>query len=133
MKPKKEMIQARIPEGNEWGASELEAKAEELGLNKSELIIKAVDFFINLDTDTYEKMVAAANGLHIPLWLYMQNKIIKDMAQTRVEFEKGISDSKLVNEFMMMEYPEGTKVLTGVELYKSLKEFYTLLYKKNNK
>ena len=130
---KQERLQITIPSDNKWHTEDIEAKADELGMTRNEFIFKAVDFFINLDTDTYKKMVAAANGLHIPLWLYMQNKIIKDMAQSRVEFENGKVDSKLVDEFMMMEYPEGTKVLTGVELYKELKEFYTLLYKKNNK
>ena len=122
---KQERLQITIPSDNKWHTEDIEAKADELGMTRNEFIFKAVDFFMNLDTDTYEKMAAAANGLHIPLWLYMQNKIIKDMAQSRVEFENGKVDSKLVDEFMMMEYPEGTKVLTGVELYKSLKEFYT--------
>ena len=49
MKPKKEVIQARVPVNSEWGIDDLEAKAEELGMNKSEFIIKAVDFFINFD------------------------------------------------------------------------------------
>ena len=130
---KYEKIQVSIPVENKWTLEDIDKKALDLGMDRTSMILNAVDFFMNLDTPTYEKMIARANGLHIPLWLYMQNKMIKDMAQLNVEFEMGKNDSKLVDEFIMMESSEGTKILTGVELYKNLKELYTLVYKKNER
>ncbi len=133
MKPKKEVIQARVPVNSEWGIDDLEAKAEELGMNKSEFIIKAVDFFINFDPAIYLKLDIKAKGSNIPLWLYTQNKIIKEMAQSAAEYEAGKVSSKLTDEYIYLEDKEGVRLLTGMELYKELVELYSLSYKSNDK
>lgn len=133
MKSKKEMIQARIPVNNEWDNDELAAKAKELGMNKSEFIVKAVDFFVNFDSATYLKLDIHANSLHIPLWLYIQNKLIKEMAQTAAELEVGKTTSKIVDDYILFEDEEGPRVLTGMELFNELKELYSLSYKSDSK
>ncbi len=132
MIPKKEMIQARIPEGNDWGASELEAKAEELGLNKSELIIKAVDFFINLDIEVLKEIEANAAKLNISEHIFIQNMIIDVLARSAAEFEVyGVNKKRILPQFMFVDDKEGLRAITGKELFDELVRIYKFDIKHN--
>ncbi len=122
-------LQARIPADSSWNIEDLEKKAQELGMNKSEFIVGAVDFFMNFDSATYLKLKIFATGAHLPAWLYMQNKIIKEMAQTAAELKVGKIKSKLVDDYILLETKEGPQILTGLELFEELKELYILAYK----
>lgn len=131
MKPKKEMIQARIPEGNEWGVSELEAKAEELGLNKSELIIKAVDFFINLDNAILNYIKDYSKNLNIPEYLVVQNLIIKLIADDEAKAEVYGNRTELLGEFRFIMENGVPRTVTGLELKEALKKEKIFEYKRN--
>ena len=122
-------LQARIPADSPWTIEDLETKAAELGMNKSEFIVDAVDFFMNFDSATYLKLKIFATGAHLPTWLYMQNNIIKEMAQTAAELEVGKIKSKLVDDYILLETKEGPQILTGLELFEELKKLYILAYK----
>ena len=131
MKPKKEMIQARIPEGNEWGASELEAKAEELGLNKSELIFKAVDMMMKFDNDFIEYIKFYAERLQIPEYLIIQNQVIKVQADREARAEVYNQNSQLLGEFRFVTDEKGTpRTITGLELKEQLKTERVGYYKR---
>lgn len=131
MKPKKEMIQARIPEGNEWGASELEAKAEELGLNKSELIIKAVDFFMNFDNAILNYIKDYSENLNIPEYLVVQNLIIKLIADDEAKAEVYGNRTELLSEFRFIMENGVPRTVTGLELKEALKKEKIFEYKRN--
>ena len=45
---KQEIIRTTVPVGNEWHTEDLEAKAESLGMSKSELILMATNLFMHL-------------------------------------------------------------------------------------
>jgi len=45
---KQEKIQLTIPASNKWHTEDLEAKAEKIGMSKSELILMATNLFMHL-------------------------------------------------------------------------------------
>jgi len=128
-----EIIRATVPTNNKWHTEDIEKKAQELGMEKGEFILKAVDLFMGLDSIFYLKIKLKASQLHIPLWLYIQNKLVKEMAQQAAEIELGISKPEILSEFMMIREGEIERVLTGEELFNNLKDSYVANIKASEK
>lgn len=126
-----EKLLFNIPADNEWHSTDVEKKAEELGFaNKSEFMLAAVDIMMGFDKVFFKKIQAAAEGRSVPIWTYIQNTIIKELAKTAAKVEAGTWHPELLDEFMYVtEASKETgvvknRVITGEELFNNLKYTY---------
>lgn len=55
--------------------------AHNLGMSRNEMIIKAVTMMINFDKVFYNKLKAYSEKVKVPMWVCVQNMIIKRWAQ----------------------------------------------------
>lgn len=116
-----ERLQATIPNSNKWHNEDVEARAKQLGMEKSEFILNAVDMMMNFDETFFKKIQGYSEGLHIPEWLVMQNMIIKEMAKEAAEVATNTWRSKVLSEFMFVGEGFDKRTLTGEELFNQLK------------
>jgi len=119
-----EKIQATIPASNKWHTGDIEEKAKALGMEKGIFILEAIDMLVNLDEVFYGKIQTAAEQFHIPVWLYIQNTLIKGMAKDAAKVEAGTWKTELHDEFMFVTEADGNRTITGEELFNSLKSTY---------
>lgn len=125
-----ERLQATIPNSNKWHNEDIEAKAKELGMEKSEFILNAVDMMMNFDEVFLKKIQRYSNGLHIPEWLVIQNMIIKRMADESAEFEVFGTGKRVLDEFVMAGDEDNHRTITGDELFNHLKKLYIQKYQR---
>jgi len=123
-----EKLQVTIPTSNKWHNEDIEAKAKEMGIEKSELVLKAVDMIMNFDKTTYQKIEAMSEGLKLPEWLVIQNLIINTFADKAADRDLNGNRPEILKEFTAMSDGEDYKILTGVPLYDRLKEYHTKKY-----
>lgn len=121
----REEVRAYIPEDNAWHDADMKAKADDLGMKKSDFILKAVDMMINFDLDFYKRIEQLAAGLQIPAYLVMQNMLIKDLAMKDARRAVYGSTGDVLDEFIFQDLGDGFKILTGADLEKALLEKYT--------
>lgn len=121
-----ERLQATIPENSKWHTEDIEAKAAALGMEKGEFILNAVDLSFNFDEVFYKKVQRSADLCRVPVWVYIQNKLIKIMAREAAEVEAGTWTTKLLDEFIFNS--EG--VITGEALFEALKANYIIAEKR---
>lgn len=126
MREKQERIQATVSKNNKWHSEEVEERAKELGMEKGELIIKAVDMIMSFDKEFYRRIQEYSKGLNIPEYIVIQNMIIKNMAldAAKVETNTWSGKDKLMSEFQAVNEKGNLKMLTGEELFNNLKEQY---------
>lgn len=109
-----ELLSVRLPV-NSFTLEDVDKKASELGLTRSELVIKAVDMMLNFDKVFIEKAQHYSKGLHIPEWLVIQNMAIKRMVELDTH-RKVWNAGNLLPEFVFID----DKAVTGSELIKRL-------------
>lgn len=117
-----ELISVRIPNSNKWKLKDIEKKAKDYGLEKSEFILNAIDMMMNFDEVFFKKIQKYSDGLHIPEWLVLQNMIIKRMAEEAAFYEAWGSRKKILTEFASGgDDMEHQRMFTGEELFNMLK------------
>lgn len=126
---KYERVNTAIPVNNEWDLEDIDKRAKELGMSRNELILKAIDTFMNFDNDFLEYIKIQANGLHTPEYLVIQNFIITKIADQEARFEVYGETQEMVEGFIFVRDDKGTRVLTGNELKKILKDSKVRKYK----
>jgi len=124
-----ELIQARKT-NDTYTLADLDHKAAELGMNRSELINKAVDILMGFDAVFFKKIQGYSEGLHIPEWLVLENMIIKRMADEAAEIEVYGGGTRLLDEFMLVGDGAEHRSVTGEELFNSLKGQYVIKYER---
>lgn len=135
-----EKLQVTIPSSNKWHTEEVEKKAKELGMeNKSELMLKALDLYMNFDNVFLKRVKEISENLIIPEYLVIQNMIIKQFSldAAKVETNTWGGTDRLMPEFQFVNEEGKRRILTGEELFNSLKQNYINQIKldkiKNNK
>lgn len=128
-----EILRATIPSTNKWHTEDIEAKAKELGMEKSEFILKAVDMMMNFDKEFYKRITQYSEGLNAPEYIVIQNIIIKNMAldAAKVETDTWGGTDKLMTEFQAVNEKGTIKMLTGEELFNNLKDQFVSEIKSN--
>lgn len=122
-----EKLNFNIPAGSKWKTVDVEKKAKEMGLqNKSEFMIMAIDTFMGFDDNFIKTMQDRSAGLHVPLYVAIQNTIIAQLAkdQARQRVHGGMVVKR--EEFPMFSDESGWHMLTG----KALEEYLIDLYVK---
>lgn len=113
---KQEKIQVTVPANNAWHSDDLDAKAEKMGMSRSEYALLAVDMLYNVDQDILAEVERYARGLHLPTWLVMQNMIIDQLTEYKVLAAQGTPKTML--EFQAHVDDNGVPhTLTGKQLY----------------
>ena len=110
---------------NNLTLEEIDKRAEELGINRSQFTALALQTLINFDLNFWKKIQSYSEGLNQPEWLIIQNMLIKRFARD-AEVQVFERKSKMLDEFMNFHDEAGPRVPTGKELYKILKEQYVL-------
>lgn len=128
-----EILRATIPSTNKWHTEDIEAKAKELGMDKTEFILKAVDMMMNFDNTFLKKIQEYSEGLNVSEYMVIQNMIIKNMAldAAKVETDTWGGTDKLMTEFQAVNEKGVIKMLTGEELFNNLKEQFVTEIKVN--
>lgn len=128
-----EIVRATISLSNKWHNEDIDIKAKELGMDKTEFILNAIDMMLNFDEDFYKKIQGYSEGLNIPEYLIIQNMIIKNMAMdaAKVETNTWTTKDKLMTEYQMVNEKGTIKTLTGEELFNNLKEQFIFEIKNN--
>lgn len=124
MNKKIEKLQANIPADNDWNMADIDKKAAEMGLNRTDFILQAVDLLVNFDKDFLDHIKRYAKDLNIADYLVIQNQIIRLQADREAEYEvMGKTSQKLLTEFAYTTDESGNiKTMTGTELFEMLKE-----------
>nr|DAE48202.1 MAG TPA: hypothetical protein [Caudoviricetes sp.] len=128
-----EILRATIPATNKWHTEDVEARAKELGMEKTEFILKAVDMMMNFDNTFFKKIQEYSAGLNTPEYMVIQNMIIKNMAldAAKVETDTWGGSDKLMSEFQAVNEKGTIRMLTGEELFNNLKEEFIFKIKNN--
>lgn len=128
-----EILRATIPTSNKWHIEDIEAKAKEMGMDKTEFILKAVDMMMNFDKNFIKRIQGYSEGLNVSEYMVIQNMIIKNMAldAAKVETDTWGGTDKLMTEFQAVNEKGTIKMLTGEELFNNLKEQFVSEIKSN--
>jgi len=126
---KYERIVTAIPVASKWDLSDIEVRAAELGIDKNEFVIKAVDLLMNFDNDFLNYIKYFAEGMKLPEYLVIQNMIFFRKLDEEAQNEVFGSSTKMVEGFMSVTDEKGTRALTGKELEKHLKPMKIKQYK----
>lgn len=117
-----EKLNFNIPAGSKWKTVDVEKKAKEMGLqNKSDLMVLAVDSFMNFDDEIMKEIRRYSDGLNVPIWLVMQNIIINQLAKQAAQKAADTYKGGVMNEFIAID----GEMLTGDKLMKHLVDQYT--------
>lgn len=116
MNKKIEKLQANIPADYGWSLKDVDERAEELGLSRTDFVLRAVDMLINYDQVFLDYVKDYVEGLKIPEYLVIQNMIIARMADEEAKREVYGFSSKTLDEFMSVVDAEVPRALTGKEL-----------------
>jgi len=120
-----EELRATIPAGNAWHGEEVEARAKELGFNKtSDFILSAVNFFMNMDKSVYDRLQALGESLHLPAYMIVQNKLINLWAKEQAEAAVLGITQRIRPEFISVSDGKGYRTMTGDELFGHLYDLY---------
>ena len=91
----------------------MDEAAKKLGMSRNELIVNGINLMVNFDTHFYKRLEAYSKRLNVPMWLAIQNLIIKRWAQDAAKSDVYGGLSEPMVEFMYGE--DGT--ITGKDLY----------------
>ncbi len=117
-----EKVQANIPNDVNWNLKEVDERAKELKLDRSELIIKALDAYMNFDKEFLKFIEYYSKGLNLPEWLVMQNQVIKIMADKEAKAEIYGRHTEMLGEFRFVTENGIPRTITGLELKEMIKE-----------
>jgi len=91
----------------------MDEAARKLDMSRNELIVTGINMMVNFDTHFYKRLEAYSKRLNVPMWLAIQNLIIKRWAQDAAKSDVYGGLSEPLVEFMYGE--DGT--ITGKDLY----------------
>jgi len=109
---------------------QIDKRASELGLNRSQFVTKALLMLVNFDLDFWKKITRYAENLRIPEWLVIQNMLIKRFAREDAEAQVFGRQSKMLDEFISFYDETGPRTPTGEELYNILKAQYVFEFER---
>lgn len=87
--------------------------AQSLGMSRNEMILKAVTMMINFDKVFYNKLEAYSRKVKVPMWVALQNMIIKRWAQDAAKSAVWGTNPEILIEFSTTE--DG--IISPKELY----------------
>ena len=126
-------VQLTIPASNKWHTEDLEAKAEKVGMSRSEYSLMALDTFMGFDNDFIKTMQQYADGYNIPLYVVIQNFVIDKLAKEKASDKVYGQQSRIRKEFITVSDGAGNRMMTGEELDNTLVDLYTREYNKEKK
>lgn len=109
---------------------QIDKRASELGLNRSQFVTKALLMLVNFDLDFWKKIARYAENLRLPEWVVIQNMLIKRFAREDAEAQVFGRQSKMLDEFISFHDETGPRTPTGEELYNILKAQYVLEFER---
>lgn len=121
---KQEKIQVTIPKNSNWREDDIEKKAKELDMNKTELALKAIDLFYNMDNDFIKMINERAEQMHTSPHIIIQNEIMKSLAKKDAETKVWGAAGEILDNYLTVSDDKGTRMLTGTELYNVLLDKY---------
>jgi len=124
-----EKLQANIPVGAEFTIADIDEKAKELGIERTDLVIKAVEMYLNFDNDFLNYIKHFAQGMKVPEYLVIEIMIADKKIDEEAEVEVYGPIQKMVDGFSFVTDEKGTRVLRGKELEKYLKPMKIKKYK----
>jgi hypothetical protein len=98
---------------------DIDNRARELGLNRSQFVNLALTGMINFDLSIWKKIQEYSKSLNLPEWIIIQNMIIKIFAEREAEVESS-SKPIILDEFVQTS----NGMLTGQALYDHIKKQY---------
>ncbi len=101
----------------------LEKLAKERGMGLSDLVREALELRAGFDPGFWDRVQSLVNGLNVPSWMVLQNRLIKILAQEAAEIEIWGPRYRLLDEFRFTT--EGVE--TGEQLFDNLKSAATEL------
>lgn len=110
-------IRARIPNKSAYSLEDLDRKAEDLGMSRSQFVLRAVDMLLNFDK-SFLDILDQYTRLGFPEHLVIQNLIIKAEAERAAVNEVNGEQPRIYLEFAMTD----KGYLTGKELFKQMKD-----------
>ncbi|MDO7786107.1 hypothetical protein [Desulforamulus aquiferis] len=112
-----EQIQARLSKAD-FTLADIDSKAAELGMNRTEFVLTAVEMLLGFDVVFYNRIKKTAKSLNIPVWLVMQNKLIKRFAEDAAKSKVWGGRKEMLIEFM--HTAQGP--ITGEELFNIIRD-----------
>jgi hypothetical protein len=91
---------------------DIEAKAKEYGMDKTEFILSAVDLLMGMDPVWYYRLKAQAAGLQVPFPVYLQNELLRRLAEDDALTKAG-QDPKAPGDFVHT----ASGIVTGKEFF----------------
>ncbi len=126
----REMITLRVEAEQ---LTEIDQAASELGMNRTEYLLKAADLMNQFEKKfTWKKVQEYAKGLNTVDAVVLQNMFIKYLAETQAVKNVYGEYQGIMEEFVTVHDDKGPRMLTGEELYNVLLDSYTRT-EKNNK
>lgn len=105
--------------------TDIDNRAEELGLNRSKFVNLALEMMVNFDLDFWKRIQKYSEELQVPEWMVIQNLLIKRFALEEAGCELLGHSPKPFDEFVFIQRKDGIKKLTGEQLFDRLKMKYT--------
>ena len=99
---------------------EVQKTADDLMESKAGVGHLGLELMTGFDPDFYKQISQAAKNLGIPLWLFIQNSMIREMALHQVKRELDPDGEELLPHFMFTS----KGFLTGKELFDHLVRYY---------
>ncbi len=97
----------------------MDETAKALGISRNEMIIRAITLMVNFDTTFYKKLEKYSENVKVPMYLAIQNMIIKRWAQDNAKKVAWGTNREILLEFSYNE--EG--VISAKELYEMIYQF----------
>jgi len=110
----------------DFNLKDIEGKASDLGFkNISDFVREGLKLLMGFDEIFYKKMVRYSKSLNIPLFVVVQNFIIKRLAEDAAKTEIWGPSPVLLDEFVYRKTNNGEiRTTTGEELFNIFKEKY---------
>lgn len=70
-----EILRATIPTTNKWHTEDVERKAKELGMGKSEFVLEAVSLLLAFDENTIKEAQEKSKNDYLPIWYHIKNNL----------------------------------------------------------
>ena len=122
MNKKTEKLQANIPANSKWNLEAADKRAKELGLDRSGLIIRGMELVMNFDEEFLKYIKHYAEGLKVPEYLVIENKVLKDKADEEA-YHEVYKEPRTLPEFKFITYTDGKPtVIRGLKLVEMLKK-----------
>lgn len=104
---------------------QIDKRAEELGLNRSQFVTLALQMMVNFDLVFWQRIQKYSTELHIPEWMVIQNMLIERFGREAAKLEVwGRQHPHILDEFTSVRDQNGVRTLTGGELFDVIKKKY---------